>query len=311
MTNLTNDHNSKHDHSPFAIEEESSANRLLFVFLFTLVFFFVELVGGIISGSLALLADAVHMLQDVIALGLSAFAVQFAKKPKNLAHTFGFKRVEVIAAFINGISLVLVSLYIVFEAINRLSSPFEIETKLMFIVAVIGLGINFIGLILLLKSSKDNLNSKGAFLHVLSDTLGSAGAIIASILIMLTGMVIFDLIVSILITILILSSSVKLLSNSLHILMEGKPKELEIEEIERKIKELEPVKKIHDMHIWSLSSNKINLSCHVVIKNDLKVCACNLIQDINNLLISTYNITHSTIQIEHDEPCSIDDCGLC
>jgi cobalt-zinc-cadmium efflux system protein len=305
----TSDHN--HDHLPFAIEQDSSPNRLLFVFLFTLTFFFVELIGGIISGSLALLADAVHMLQDVVALGLAALAVQFAKRPKNLRHTFGFKRAEVIAAFVNGISLLLVSGYIIYEALNRLNSPLEIETGLMFVVATVGLVINLIGLALLHKGSKDNLNSKGAFLHVLSDTLGSVGAIVASILIILTGMNIYDLIVSILITILILRSSVKLLTSSLHILMEGRPEGVNVEEIEAKIKELEPVIRIHDMHIWSLTTNKINLSCHVVVKNDQKICACNLIQDINNLLKTSYNITHTTIQIEHEEPCSIPNCGLC
>ena len=207
----------------------------------------------------------------------------------------------------NGLSLLIVSILILWEAFTRLAEPQEINTGLMFIIAAIGLIINLIGLQLLYKNSGETLNTKGAFLHVLSDALGSIGAIIASILIAITRMVIFDLLVSLLITILILRSCIKLLADSIHILMEGKPNQLKVSNIEAQLLQIEGIKSVHDVHIWSVSSNQLNFSCHLIISNTIE--SCDLINDINVLLKENYNINHSTIQIEHEN--SIKDCGLC
>lgn len=281
--------------------------RLYVVFFLTFAFFIVEVAGGILSNSLALLADAGHMLQDLVALGLAIIALWYAKKPKNQRHTFGYKRAEVLAAFVNGLSLFAVAIYIMFEAFNRINSPPDIETGLMFVIALIGLGINIFGLALLYQSRGENLNIKGAFLHVLSDTLGSIGVLIASILIVITNLSIFDIIISIFISILILLSSMRLLKESIHILMEANPINLDITKIEQTLCRIAGIIDVHDTHIWSLSSAQINFSSHIHIGTDTE--PNKILKKVNKVLQEEYDIFHSTIQIEELE--DVENCGKC
>jgi cobalt-zinc-cadmium efflux system protein len=256
---------------------------------------------------LALFADAIHMLQDVIALGMAVIAFIVVKKPKDTKHTFGYKRAEVVSAFVNGLSLFLVSIYIFYEALIRYNSPLEVKSDLMFVVSLAGLIVNLFGLYLLHGIQKSNINTKGAFLHVLSDTLGSIGAIAASIIIYLTNLVIFDLIISIFITILILLSSVAITKQALNILMERTPNNLNIVEIENKLLQVTGVKNIHDTHAWTISADQYNFSCHVEITKESE--PCHILNAVTNMLTKEFHIKHTTIQIEHEN--KFVECGSC
>ncbi len=284
-----------------------SEKNLTIVFMLTIIFFFVELAGSYISNSLALFADAFHMLQDIIALGISVLAVKIVKRPKDKAFTFGYKRAEVISAFLNGLGLFLISIFIIFESFNRLNSQEHIQSGIMFGVSTIGLFVNIIGLLLLKEVQKENINSKGAFLHVLSDTLGSLGAIIASILIYFTGQPIFDVIVSVMITILILISSLQITKQALNILMEQTPKSIVIGDIENRLLHIEGIKSVHDIHSWAVSMDQFNFSCHVEITKESEPCT--ILNMATQMLTSEFKITHTTIQVEHEN--KFTDCGSC
>ena len=281
--------------------------KLTFIFVLTFIFFIIEIIGGILSNSLALVADSFHMLQDVGALALAMFAVFIVQKPKNKDHSFGFKRAEVVTAFVNGLSLLILGLFIIIESINRLNNPLSIESELMFGIAFLGLIVNLIALFLLHSDSKHSMNTKGAYLHIIGDTLGSLGALVASILITITGLMIFDIIISILISLIILSGSVRLIRESLHILMEGKPDNLNIEDIESKLMSLKGIKNIHDIHAWMITSNQNNFSCHIEITKDAE--PCKILKSVNDILAESFNIHHSTIQVEHEN--QFVNCGDC
>ena len=291
------------DHQSHLLSEKN----LTIVFLLTVLFFFVEVIGSVLSNSLALFADSMHMLQDIIALGLSVFAVKLVKRPKDKVHTFGFKRAEVISAFLNGLGLFLISLFILYESVIRFNTTQHIETGLMFVVSVTGLIVNIVGLFLLKEIQKENINSKGAFLHVLSDTLGSVGAIIASVLIYFTNQPIFDIIVSLLITVLILVSSFKITGQALSILMERTPNSIVISDIEEKILQIKGIKSVHDIHSWSVSTDQLNFSCHVEITKESE--PCNILNLVTQLLKIEFNINHTTIQVEHEN--ILVDCNQC
>ena len=285
------------DHEHLDNNTPNYQSKMTFVFVLTLFFFFIEILGGIISNSLALLADAGHMLQDVLALGLAMFVLQLAKRPGNSDHSYGFKRGEVLAAFTNGLFLIIISMYLLFEAFNRIDQPEKINSELMFIVSMIGLVVNIIGVLILFQSSSENLNVKAVFLHGLSDALGSIGALLASLLIFFTGNPIFDVLVTFLITILITASGINLLKKTIHILMEGTPEEFDVSEIKSDILTIDGIINVHDFHIWSLSSNEFCFSGHAVIKSS--VASCDIIELVSQLLNEKYGIKHSTVQIEH------------
>lgn len=295
-----------HSHSSPNVPSENEL-YLTLVFILTAIFFFVELAGSYISNSLALFADAFHMLQDIFALGMAVFAVKLVKRPKDKDYTFGYKRAEVISALINGLGLLLISLFILYESFIRLYAQEHIQSSIMFVVSSIGLIVNIVGLLLLKEVQKENINSKGAFIHVLSDTLGSLGAIVASILIYVTGEPIFDILVSVLITVLILISSFKITSQALHILMETTPKSIVISDVENKILEINGIKNVHDIHSWEISTDQFNFSCHLEITKESEPCT--ILNLVTRMLTQEFNINHTTIQIEHEN--IITDCGSC
>ncbi len=276
----------------------NNETKLIIAFIITGIFLIIELIGGLLSNSLAVLADVGHMLQDVLALLLSIVALKLYDKGRDSKHSFGYKRAEVLAAFINGLFLIVISIYLLFEAFQRYGKPEVIDTSIMFTVSFIGIVANVSIFLILYKSSHDDLNIKGALLHVAGDTLGSIGAVIASLLIILTGNVIFDILMTLVITILIIFSAISLLKESIHILMEGTPENLDLNVIHKDLSRLKGIKNIHDMHIWSSSSNERLFSGHFVINKDLE--QCNAISMINNCLSTNYNISHATIQIEHE-----------
>lgn len=281
-----------HDHSP-----GNSQRRLGIALILTVSYMLVEFVGGIFFNSLALLADAGHMLSDVMALGLSWVALQIGKRSPTDTHTFGFKRTEILAALFNGMALWVIVGIIFYEAAHRFFNPSVVQGRGMLAVAAIGLAVNVIMAALLFSSRRENLNIKGAFLHVVSDALGSVGAIVAAVIIIMTGYNWADPAVSVLIGILILYTSWGLIKESVRILMEGVPVEVDIREIEENMVRQDGVCCVYDLHVWSITSNRHALSAHVVL-SDEQSDRNRVLTELNDLLQERFHIDHTTIQVE-------------
>jgi cobalt-zinc-cadmium efflux system protein len=280
-------------------EENMAENRLGAALVITFVYMIVEVLGGLYFNSLALLADAGHMLSDAAALGLSWFAIRVGKRSPTDRHTYGFQRTEILAALFNGLALWALSGVIVYESVSRIFNPRSVDGKGMFIIAGMGLLLNLLTAYILFNHRKKNLNIRGAFLHVVSDALGSLGARMAALGILLTGSLWADPIASVFICLLILYSSLSLVKESLGILMEAVPFRLDIRELESQIMDVEGICCIYDLHVWSLSSEETALSCHVVL-SDICRDSKDILIEINKLLTGKYKITHSTIQLETD-----------
>lgn len=281
------------------LEKSTTASRGLFLStLVTAVIFLVELVGGLISGSLALLADAGHMVTDVFALLVSSLAVYLASKPATKKRTYGFYRIEILAALLNGTILCLIAIFICYEAIVRFGSPREIHTDEMMLFGGIGLLANVISAWLLHRSKESSVNVKAAYLHVLSDLMGSIGVLVAAGLIALTGWQAFDSIISILIAVLIVRGGWNVVSESVDVLLESVPHDLDIACVEKELRAHEHVVDLHDLHIWAITSGVNALSCHIVV--DEYDCSQSLILSINKLLKERFNIDHVTIQLENE-----------
>lgn len=285
-----------HDHT-HAHEEGGSQHRLGIVLLITLLFMVVEVVGGVVFNSLALLADAGHMLSDVTSLGLSWLAFRIGRRAAGDRHTFGFRRSEILAALCNGLLLWAVVAVIVYEAAHRFYAPLPVQAGGMLVIAGLGLAVNLVMAAVLFKGKDENLNVKSAFLHVIADALGSLGAIIAAAVIFLTGLNWMDPLVSVFIGALILYSSWGLLKESTHILMEGVPNGIDIREIENSLVEQEGVCCVHDLHVWSITSNRHSLSAHVVLSEN-GVDSDEVVARVNRVLHERFSIDHTTIQIE-------------
>jgi cobalt-zinc-cadmium efflux system protein len=293
-------HEHSHDHS-------HGHSRLGIALAITAGYMIAEAAGGFIFNSLALLADAGHMLSDVMALGLSWVAIQIGKRSPSDTHTFGFKRSEILAALLNGLALWLIVVIIFYEAVKRLFNPEPVAAGGMLLVAGIGLGVNVLMAVLLFTSRKENLNLRSAFLHVISDALGSVGAMIAAIVILYTGAYWTDPLVSVFVGMLIIYSSWNLIRESVRILMEGVPYGVEITDIENAMLEQEGVCCIHDLHIWTISGSKIALAAHVVLSGP-DADGDEVLGALNRTLNRKFDIDHTTIQIEtsHD---LLQDCG--
>ena len=286
-------------------ERHSSATtnqRLLLIALaITGLMTIVELVGGLMSNSLALLGDAGHMFTDTLALGLSLVAITLAKRPASQNRTYGFHRAEVLAALTNGAILILISVYIFYEAYRRFVEPPEVRGGLMLGVAAMGLVANLVGISILRSASRDNLNVKGAFLHMWGDTVSSLGVIAAGITILVTGWTIADPIISILIGALILRGAVGLVLESSDILLEAVPKHLDVIQISNALKEIRGVRDAHDMHLWTITSGIYALSCHVLIQDQMVSNSSRIVEEINETLSQKFGIAHSTLQLECEE----------
>ena len=257
-----------------------------------------EFFGGLFTNSLALMADAGHMLSDVGALGLSFFAIWLISKPASSERTYGFYRTEILVAFVNGLALVGIAAFIIYEAYGRIFTPPEVKAPVMVIIAIGGLLINIVGVYLLHEASKENLNIQGAFLHILGDLLGSVGTIIAGIMIWVWNFYLADPIISFIIAGLILISAVQLIIEAANILLEASPSHINVEAIKEAIMELPFVKDVHDLHVWSISSKNIALSVHVVAT----IPDCNMVLcTIDSLIQEKFGIDHSTIQIEPED----------
>ncbi|UCE97964.1 MAG: cation transporter [Dehalococcoidia bacterium] len=257
-----------------------------------------EIVGGLISNSLALQGDAGHMFIDALALSLALFAIKIANKPATATRTYGYHRAEILAALTNGVILILVSLYIFYEAYQRILEPPEVQISLMLPVAIIGLVANIVMIVILRRSSQRNLNIKAALWHIIGDTVSSLGIITGGIIISFTKWYIVDSMIAIFVGLVILYGAVKLVRESTDILLESVPPNIQIDKVVEKIKDVPGVEEVHDVHIWTITSGVNAMSAHLIIE-DQKVSESGEIVDlVNRYLAEKYNITHTTLQLE-------------
>jgi cobalt-zinc-cadmium efflux system protein len=263
----------------------------------TATFLVAEFIGALYTNSLALLADSGHMLTDVAALSLSLFAMRFASRRATPRMTYGFYRVEILAALLNGVFLVLIALYIFYEAYHRLINPQPVKADWMLVVAVIGLLANLASAWVLFGKHHESLNVRGAFFHVLTDTIGSVGAILASIAIIVSGYQVADPLISIVVAILILWSSWILIRDAVDILLEGTPAHINIVNLREQLGHMDGVASVHDLHVWTLTSGVLAMSCHVVAESD-DFDRTELLTKVNGLARDRFHIDHTTIQIE-------------
>jgi cobalt-zinc-cadmium efflux system protein len=265
----------------------------------TASFFVIELVGGILTNSLALQTDAFHMLTDVVALAYALVAVRLAQRPVSLRRTYGYYRVEILSAFLNGILLWAVVIFVFYEAIQRIQYPSDVQSLNMLIIAVLGLVANGLVAATLSRSRNASLNLKGAFLHVVADALGSVGAISAGIIMFFTGWYQADPIASIMIGVLVFYSSGKLVRDSVNVLLEGVPSHIDVSAVERRILGMKGVKNVHDLHVWSIADTKMCcMSSHVVVEDETN--GKDLVTKLIHILKEEFGIDHTTFQLEDE-----------
>ncbi len=273
-------------------------SRLAMAFGLTFSFMLAEVIGGLWTGSLALLADAAHMLTDAGGLALALVAIRFAEKPATPQRTFGYVRMEILSALANAVVLLLLTIYILYEAYQRFLEPPPILGGPMLAVAVVGLIVNLISMKLLAGGSSESLNVKGAYFEVLSDMLGSLGVIIAAVIVMATGWTLADPIVGAGIGLFIVPRTWILLKQAVHILMEGTPPNVDIALLEKSLLALPGVSAVHDLHVWTLTSGLDAMSAHIVVA-DMTEARATLVQ-ANRLLAEEFGLKHTTIQIEDE-----------
>jgi cobalt-zinc-cadmium efflux system protein len=286
-----------HDHS-HAVVTEGNSKKLTFALILTSTFLVVEVIAGFMTQSLALLSDAAHMFTDAAALAIALVAIKIGKLPADSKRTFGYQRFEILAALFNASMLFVVAMYILYEAYQRFSQPPEIQSVGMMIVAVLGLIINLISMKILFSSSKESLNIKGAYLEVLSDALGSVGVIIGAAVIYFTGWMWVDTLIAVLIGFWVLPRTWILLKQSINILLEGVPEEIDIEELRNDLLNLKDVESIHKLKVWAITSKNVHLTVHLLAPTADRN---KLYQEALEMLKHEHGITEMTLQIEDDE----------
>ena len=279
--------------------------KLWFALGLTTSFMIAEVIGAFVTGSLALLSDAAHMMTDALALAISLVAIQVAKRAADRKRTFGYARFEILAAAFNALLLFAVAFYILYEAYQRLQAPAQIQSTGMLVIAVLGLIVNLIAMRLLSAASGESLNVKGAYLEVWSDMLGSIGVMIAAVVIMLTGWGWVDSLVAAAIGFWVLPRTWSLLKESMNVLLQGVPDGIDIDQVEQAIRAIPGVKDVHDLHIWALTSGKNVLSTHLVTDSALDT-EHKILSQVTEMLHEQFDISHVTLQIEgegfHQEP---------
>jgi cobalt-zinc-cadmium efflux system protein len=264
----------------------------------------VEVVGGVLSNSISLVSDAVHVFTDVMAIALSLFAITMAARSHAGAMTFGYHRAEVLAALANGVALSAISVWVLYEAVLRVMSPRLIDAPLMLTAAGIGLAGNLVVMFLLKHHAGKSINVQSAFVHVVYDAVSSVAVIITGLIAFATGITIVDPLVAFLIAGLVARSAYTIVRSSTHILLEGAPRQLDMQQITATIKQLDGVVDVHDLHVWTISTGMDALSGHVVVRDQMLSQSGRLLDDINRALAERYNITHTTIQMENEREVS-------
>lgn len=294
------EHDHDHSHAHIHAANEGNLKRVLIALVLTGTFMFVEIVGGILSGSLALLADAGHMLTDTMALALAAAAFHVSKRPPGGNLTYGYQRFQILAAFVNGLSLLVIVGWILFEAVERFLSPRDILGETMLVVAVAGLVVNIIAFAVLHTGDQENLNIRGAALHVAGDLLGSVAAIVAAVVIIYTGWTMIDPILSIAVAMLILRSAWSLVKRSAHVLLEGAPDWLDVADMQTRVVANVPgVSGIHHVHVWGLTPQQLMLTMHVTLADDV-ASQSGVVRAVKTFVEQEYGIGHSTVEVDVD-----------
>ncbi|MEE8075184.1 MAG: cation diffusion facilitator family transporter [Candidatus Binatia bacterium] len=280
-----------------AVEVTNHRGRpLVLALAMTSFYFVVEVIGGILTNSLALLSDAGHMFSDLSALGLSLFAFQISRRPATMKKTYGFYRLEILAALVNGLTLWLIVGVISHEAYQRFYSPPQVESLGMLVIAAIGLAVNVATGLILYSSRRESLNIRGAFLHVIGDAIASVGAIVAALIMLSTGWYLADPLISILIAGLILYTSWGVIKESVDILMQSVPAGISLSEVQGAMENVKGVLKVHDLHIWTVTSGVFTLSAHAVVNGDRD--HREVLSETEKTLSEKFNIRHTTIQLE-------------
>jgi cobalt-zinc-cadmium efflux system protein len=278
------------------MDRSTERRRLKFALLISLIYFFAEAIAGFLTNSLALLSDAGHMMSDIGAMTLSLLAFRMAQRPATVESTYGYHRVEILVALFNGLALWLIVGVLFTAAYNRLLNPPEVQSEAMVIVAVVGLLVNVAAGVILHGSHHENLNLRGAYLHVVSDAIGSLGAIVAGSIMLATGWYLADPLISLLIGVLILHSSWSLIKDCLSILMQSVPKGIRLEDVKQTIEGVDGVLKVHDLHVWAVTSGIYTLSAHAVVDNGQDFHR--VLNGIEETLRDRFRIEHTTIQLE-------------
>ncbi len=274
-------------------------SRLLITIILTAAMMAGEIAGGLISGSLALLSDAGHMLTHAFALLISFLAILYSGRPATKEKSFGFYRSEILAALFNGFTLIIITGFIIWEAYKRILNPKHVSVMEMIIIAAVGLAVNIATALILYKASRESLNIRSAFIHMIGDTASSVGVVIGGVIIYFTGYYIIDPILSIIIAILILVWAISLIKDSVRILMESTPKNIDSAMLkENLISEFENIKDLHDLHVWEITTGMYCMTAHIIINNMNVSETRGLLLDIGDFLEDKYNIRHPIIQFE-------------
>jgi cobalt-zinc-cadmium efflux system protein len=284
--------------------------RMWVVLALTASYFIVEVVGGILTNSLALLSDAAHMFTDVMALAIAIAAMRLSRLPADRKRTFGYHRFEILAAALNATLLFLVALYILYEAYQRWITPPPIESLGMLAIAMIGLAVNLACMLLLSRDAGSNLNVKGAYLEVWADALGSIGVIIAALIVTFTGWTRADPIVAVLIALWVLPRTWTLFKQSVNVLLEGVPEGMDLSVIDSRLRALPGVRDVHDLHIWAIGSGRASLTAHLIL-DEAQADVQRVLNEANEILRRDFGLTHTTLQaeLEHCDPHG-SDCAL-
>ena len=285
-----------HSHASAASMGGRHKKRLYAVLALTSTYLVVEVVGGLATGSLALLADAGHMLTDVLGLTMALIAIKLGERAASARRTYGYYRTEILAALANAVLLVVVAVYVLFEAYRRFREPPEVLGGWMMVVAVIGLGVNLTGMLILTKGAGESLNVKGAYLEVLGDTLGSVGVIVAAVIILVTGWELADPIIGVGIGLFIIPRAFNLLREAVNVLLEGVPAGITLDEVRAALAALPGVKGVHDLHVWAITSGMHAMSGHLVVEDVSR--SQTLLTEAQALLHDRFAIAHTTLQLE-------------
>lgn len=292
-----------HDHSHHNHTHGANKKTLFIAFIIITAYMILEVIGGLLTNSLALLSDAGHMLSDAVSLGVGVLAFTVGERVADYSKTYGYKRFEILAAVFNGVTLVLISIFIFYEAIKRIANPTEIASTGMLIIAFVGLLVNIFVAWILMRGgdTKENLNMRAAFLHVIGDMLGSVGAVVAALLIMFFGWGWADPVASMVVAVIILISGFRVTKDSIHVLMEGSPRNINLDEVINLFKNTPGIVDIHDLHIWCITSGQNALSCHAVVEENLTLQESQkLLKTIEHKLYHL-GIGHMTVQMEDTE----------
>ena len=290
---MSHSHSHSHSHS-----EGASEKNLIFTMLLNFLITIAEIIGGIFSGSLSLISDALHNFSDGIAIIITYIAMKLGKKPKTLKYTFGLKRAEILAAIINSSTLIVISFFLIKEAIDKIINPTPITGYLMLIVATIGLIANIAGTLLLKKGAKGSMNMRAAYLHLFSDAISSLAVIIGAIFIIYFQVYWIDPILTILISLYILKEAYSITKEAVEVLMMAAPEGIDANDIKSEVEAFKGVVNIHHLHLWKLNDNTIHFEAHIEVKDDLISNLMPLKEEIEELLEHKFGIEHTTIQFE-------------